>query len=80
VWDFCGEREEGLGVVDIKSFYLEPATDIADHIRETLHYIAPEKVYINPDGSFFPLPRWLAVRKLQRMVEGTKIVCHELAG
>jgi methionine synthase II (cobalamin-independent) len=44
VRDFCGEREAGLGAMDIKSFYLEPATDIADCIREALHYIAPEKV------------------------------------
>jgi 5-methyltetrahydropteroyltriglutamate--homocysteine methyltransferase len=80
VRDFCGEREVGVGVVDIKSFYPEPATDIADRIREALHYIAPEKVYINPDCGFFQLPCWLTVRKLQRMVEGTKIVRHELAG
>jgi len=80
VRDFCGEREVGFGVVDIKSFYLEPATEIAARIREALHYIAPEKVYINPDCGFFQLPRWLTVRKLQRMVEGAKIVRHELAG
>ncbi len=80
VRDFCGEREVGLGVVDIKSFYLEPATEIADRIREALQYIPPEKVYINPDCGFFQLPRWLTVRKLQRMVEGVQIVRHELAG
>ncbi len=80
VREFCGEREVGLGVVDIKSFYLEPATEIADRIREALQYIPPEKVYINPDCGFFQLPRWLTVRKLQRMVQGAQIVRHELAG
>lgn len=57
-----------------------PATAIADRIREALQYLPPEKVYINPDCGFFQLPRWLTVRKLQRMVEGAKIVRHELAG
>lgn len=80
VREFCGEREVGLGIVDIKSFYLEPAAEIADRIREALQYIPPEKVYINPDCGFFQLPRWLTVKKLQRMVEGAQIVRHELAG
>ncbi len=77
---FCGEREVGIGVVDIKSFYLEPPEEIAARIREALHYMPPEKVFINPDCGFFQLPRWLTVRKLQRLVAGTRIVRHELAG
>ena len=80
VREFCGEREVGLGVVDIKSFYVEPAEEIAARIREALQYVPPEKVFINPDCGFFQLPRWLTVRKLQRMVAGTQIVRRELAG
>ena len=67
-------------MVDVKLFYVEPAEEIATRIRDALHYIAPEKVFINPDCGFFQLPRWLTVRKLQRMVAGTQIVRHELAG
>jgi 5-methyltetrahydropteroyltriglutamate--homocysteine methyltransferase len=77
---FCGDREVGLGVVDIKSFYVETAEDIATRIREALQYIEPEKVYINPDCGFFQLPRWLTVLKLRRMVEAAALVRHELAG
>jgi 5-methyltetrahydropteroyltriglutamate--homocysteine methyltransferase len=80
VQEFCGEREVGLGVVDIKSFYLEPAEEIAARIREALQYVAPEKVFINPDCGFFQLPRWLSVLKLRRMVEATQIVRRELSG
>lgn len=77
---FCGEREVGVGVVDIKSFYVEPAEEIAARIRQALLYIEPEKVYINPDCGFFQLPRWLTVQKLQRMVEATHLVRRELCG
>ncbi|GIX46792.1 MAG: methionine synthase [Candidatus Tectimicrobiota bacterium] len=77
---FCGDRELGLGVVDVKSFYVEPAEEIAARIREALQYIEPEKVYINPDCGFFQLPRWLAVLKLQRMVAAAQLVRRELAG
>src|SRR5262245_45717960 len=78
--EFCAEREVGIGVVDIKSFYVEPAEEIAARIREALRYVDPQKVFINPDCGFFQLPRWLTVLKLQRMVEATRLVRHELAG
>jgi 5-methyltetrahydropteroyltriglutamate--homocysteine methyltransferase len=78
--EFCGAREIGLGVVDIKSFYVEPAEDIAARIREALQYVAPQKVLINPDCGFFQLPRWLTVLKLQRMVEAARLVRRELTG
>ena len=80
VKEFCGAREVGLGVVDIKSFYVEPAEDIAARIREALQYIEPDKVFINPDCGFFQLPRWLTVLKLRRMVEAARLVRRELAG
>jgi 5-methyltetrahydropteroyltriglutamate--homocysteine methyltransferase len=78
--EFCGERQVGLGVVDIKSFYVESAEDIAARIREALQYVAPEKVFINPDCGFFQLPRWLSVLKLRRMVEAARLVRRELTG
>jgi 5-methyltetrahydropteroyltriglutamate--homocysteine methyltransferase len=78
--DFCGDREVGLGVVDIKSFHVESAAEIAARIREGLQYIAPEKVYVNPDCGFFQLPRWLTVLKLRRMVEAVHLVRRELTG
>jgi 5-methyltetrahydropteroyltriglutamate--homocysteine methyltransferase len=78
--EFCGEREIGLGIVDIKSFYVEPAEEIAARIREALQYVAPQKVFINPDCGFFQLPRWLTVLKLRRMVAAVQLVRHELTG
>ncbi len=75
-----GERELGAGLIDVKSFYIETPEDVADRIRQTLQYCAPEKLYINPDCGFFQLPRWVSSLKLQNMVAGTKIVRRELAG
>jgi 5-methyltetrahydropteroyltriglutamate--homocysteine methyltransferase len=78
--EFGIDRELGAGLIDVKSFYVETPEDVAERIRETLKYVPAEKLYINPDCGFFPVPRWLAYLKLQRMVEGTKIVRKELAG
>ena len=72
------DRELGAGVVDVKSFYVETPEDVAARIREVLKYVAPEKLYVNPDCGFFQLPRWLSYLKLEALVAGTAIVRREL--
>ncbi|NBT96085.1 MAG: methionine synthase, partial [Chloroflexi bacterium] len=52
----------------------------ADRIRQALRHVSPEKLTILPDCGFFQVPRWLAFQKLQRLVEGVRIVRHELTG
>jgi 5-methyltetrahydropteroyltriglutamate--homocysteine methyltransferase len=82
--DLLGEiaqsRDVAAGLVDVKSFYVETPEDVAERIRSALKYVAPEKLTIVPDCGFFQLPRWLTLQKLQRMVEGTRIVRRELTG
>ena len=79
LWEEFGiEKELGAGVVDVKSFYVETAEDVAERIREILKYVPPEKLYINPDCGFFQLPRWLSYLKLEALVAGTRIVRREL--
>ena len=40
IWkQFDGEKELGAGVVDIKSFYLETAEDVAERIRAVLQHV-----------------------------------------
>ena len=72
------DRELGAGVIDVKSFYVETPEDVAERVRALLEFVPPEKLYVNPDCGFFQLPRWLTYQKLQAMVDGTKIVRHEL--
>jgi 5-methyltetrahydropteroyltriglutamate--homocysteine methyltransferase len=75
------DREFSIGVVDVKSFWVEPPEEIAARIRAVLASgVRPEKLWVTPDCGFFQLPRWLAFQKLQRMVAGTSIVRRELEG
>ncbi|MBI3988520.1 MAG: methionine synthase [candidate division NC10 bacterium] len=78
--EFGIDRELGAGLIDVKSFYIETPEDVAERIRETLKYVPPEKLFINPDCGFFPVPRWLTFEKLKAMVAGTKLVRKELEG
>jgi 5-methyltetrahydropteroyltriglutamate--homocysteine methyltransferase len=74
------DREFGVGVVDVKSFWVEPPEEIAARIRTFLKYVPAERLWIVPDCGFFQLPRWLCAQKLKNMVAGTRLVRQELAG
>jgi 5-methyltetrahydropteroyltriglutamate--homocysteine methyltransferase len=74
------DREFGAGVIDVKSFYVETANDVADRIRMMLRYVPAEKLWLTPDCGFFQLPRWLCALKLKALVDGTNIVRKELTG
>ena len=79
IWkQFDGGKELGAGVVDIKSFYLETAEDVAERIRKVLQYVPAEKLHLNPDCGFFQMPRWISYLKLKALVEGARVVRGEL--
>lgn len=78
--EFAGERDFSAGLVDVKSFWVEPAEEIAARIRRILEVAPAERLTITPDCGFFPVPRWLAYEKLKNMVKGADIVRRELTG
>ena len=66
------------GVVDVKSFHVETAEEVADRIRKVLEHLPANKLLVTADCGFSALPRWLARAKLQAMVAGTAIIRREL--
>jgi 5-methyltetrahydropteroyltriglutamate--homocysteine methyltransferase len=78
--DVSADRELAIGVVDVKSYYPESASDVADRIRLALRYVPAEKLWITSDCGFNHTPRHSCVAKLNAMVGGTRIVRQELAG
>jgi 5-methyltetrahydropteroyltriglutamate--homocysteine methyltransferase len=75
-----GGKDAGAGVVDVKSFWVEPAEDVAERVRECLQHVPPERLTLLPDCGFFQLPRWLCAQKLKQLVAGVQIVRRELEG
>jgi 5-methyltetrahydropteroyltriglutamate--homocysteine methyltransferase len=71
-------KDVGVGIVDVKSFYMEPPELVAARLRAVLAHAPAERVRVVPDCGFFAVPRWLAVRKLRAMVAGTHLVRAEL--
>ncbi len=80
--ELCGqigqEKEVAVGLIDVKSFYVETPEDVAERVRETLKHVSPEKLWVTPDCGLFQIPRWLALQKLQNMVKGVQMVRMEL--
>lgn len=71
-------QQVGIGVIDIKSYFVETPDEVAASIRLALDHTAPENLVVIPDCGFNHCPRHIAFRKVQAMVEGAAIVRQEL--
>jgi 5-methyltetrahydropteroyltriglutamate--homocysteine methyltransferase len=76
--EFAVDRELGAGVVDVKSFYPESASQVAERIRRLLKHVPAERLWLNPDCGLNHSARWVAAAKLQALVAGTQLVRSEL--
>src|SRR5919109_4540035 len=72
------EHDVGVGVIDVKSYYVETSTDVEERIRACLCYVAPERLSVSPDCGLSQTARWAAQRKLTNMVEGARLVRESL--
>ena len=67
-----------VGIVDVKSYYIETATDIASRVKRCLQYAPADKLVFAPDCGLSQTARWAAKKKLKSMCEGIAIVKKEL--
>jgi len=71
-------RDVAVGIVDVKSYYIETPEDIATRVHHCLNYAPPERLSFAPDCGLSQTARWAAKLKLQNMVKGVKMVRQEL--
>src|ERR671914_2242568 len=71
-------RDVGVGVIDVKSYYVETSADVEERVRTCLRHVAPERLSVSPDCGLSQTARWAAQRKLQNMVEGARLVRESL--
>ena len=67
-----------VGIVDVKSYYIETAEDIANRVRLCLQHAPADRLVFAPDCGLSQTARWAAKRKLASMCEGIQIVKNEL--
>lgn len=67
-----------VGVVDVKSYYLETPVDVEERIRACLRHVPPERLAVAPDCGLSQTARWAARAKLESLVEGARRVRESL--
>lgn len=67
-----------VGIVDVKSYYVETPADVADRVRLCLKYAPAERLVFAPDCGLSQTARWAARQKLANLVCGVKLVRQEL--
>lgn len=68
-------RSLGAGVVDVKSYHVESADEVAGRIERVLDAgVAPECLTLVPDCGFSQTARWATKPKLRALVEGRDLV------
>jgi 5-methyltetrahydropteroyltriglutamate--homocysteine methyltransferase len=67
-----------VGVIDVKSYYIETPDDVAERVRLCLRCAPPERLSFAPDCGLSQTARWAARLKLQALVAGVKLVREEL--
>lgn len=71
-------KDVAIGIVDVKSYYIETPEDIAGRVRRCLKYAPAERLAFAPDCGLSQTARWAARLKLKNMVAGVKLVRAEL--
>jgi 5-methyltetrahydropteroyltriglutamate--homocysteine methyltransferase len=74
----AGRMDAAVGIVDVKSYYIETPRDIADRVRLCLKHAPPGRLVFAPDCGLSQTARWAAREKLANMVQGVKLVRKEL--
>ena len=72
-------RDVAVGVIDVKSYYIETPEDVADRVRHFAKLAPPERLAFSTDCGLSQTARWAAKQKLVNLVAGVQLVRSELA-
>jgi 5-methyltetrahydropteroyltriglutamate--homocysteine methyltransferase len=72
--EFAKHMHVAVGIVDVKSYYIETVEDIMERIQLCLKYVPAGKLSVAPDCGLSQTARWAARLKLKNMAEGAKRV------
>jgi 5-methyltetrahydropteroyltriglutamate--homocysteine methyltransferase len=74
----AAKKRVAVGIIDVKSYFIETPEEVAERVRRCLHFAPAEKLSFAPDCGLSQTARWAAKRKLNNMVAGVKLVRQEL--
>ena len=65
--EIAPDKEVQVGVIDIRTLYIETDDEIVARIHKVLEHIEPERVYLTTDCGLKALPRFCAIEKLKAL-------------
>ena len=72
------KKDAAVGIIDVKSYYIESPQDVAARVRACLDYAPADRLSFAPDCGLSQTARWAAKQKLANMVAGVQLVRKEL--
>jgi 5-methyltetrahydropteroyltriglutamate--homocysteine methyltransferase len=72
------QKNVAVGIIDVKSYYIETVEDVASRVRACLKHASADRLSFAPDCGLSQTARWAAKQKLRNMVSGVKKVRKEL--
>ena len=76
--ELAPDREVQVGVIDIRSLYIETDDEIVERIHKVLDVVPAERVYLTTDCGLKALPRFVAQEKLKALSRAAGRVRSEL--
>lgn len=70
-------KDVAVGIIDVKSYYVETPGDVADRVRACLEHAPAERLAFAPDCGLSQTARWAAKQKLANLVAGVNNVRQE---
>lgn len=67
-------KDVAVGVIDVKSYYIETPDDVAERAERCLAYVPGDRLLLAPDCGLSQTARWAAQAKLRALVDGAKAV------
>jgi 5-methyltetrahydropteroyltriglutamate--homocysteine methyltransferase len=67
-----------VGIVDVKSYWVEPPDEVARRVRHFMQFAPPERLSFAPDCGLSQTARWAARQKLANLVRGVATVREEV--
>jgi 5-methyltetrahydropteroyltriglutamate--homocysteine methyltransferase len=70
--------DAAIGVIDVKSYWIEPPEEVAARVRHFLRVAPAERLVFSTDCGLAQTARWAAKQKLANLVTGVRMVRDEL--
>jgi 5-methyltetrahydropteroyltriglutamate--homocysteine methyltransferase len=78
IGEITKRMDVAVGIIDVKSYYIESVDEVAGRVRRCLEHAPPDRLSFAPDCGLSQTARWAARLKLKNMVDGVKLMRREL--